>query len=202
MAVLGNLLFSGLRSRGRVDLSDVLRAQEQSITSAVDRIGSGRFAEQSDEELADEVCVILEVEPLKLNRSEGRGEVTECEVGVSDPFNGGVKVKGLRVRQVVPFVGDEQLWQLRPNQYDLNPPYGEVWGSSLMVGMEVRESEKESAIQHIKDTLNKIELWIERQSPQIEGFNSRLRGLVLPLIAARRERLKQASDLTDQMKGL
>lgn len=203
MAVSGDLLFCGRQRSDGASLSDLLRhLQEKGVSKAVDEIPQEQFQELTDDELAQAVVKKLTIEPLALQRSEGEGKVTEQDVEVHSHWDGIVRVPGLHVEQRVPFTGEADLFELRPNTFDMNPPRGSVRGSSLVIGIDVRVGEEDTALQHIKGELDKVEANIERQRKDLEAYNERLRGQIAPAVAARRAKLQSASSLTGKMKGL
>lgn len=203
MAVKGELLFYPSGRRDRASLADLLRhQQQQGLVSQVDSLSTSDFQSLSDDELLEKVNGQLQIEPLTLLRDEGDGQVTEQNISVQSPFGGLVTVKGLKIVQSVPFKGEADLWHLQPSTFDLNPPHGEIRGSNVVVGIDVREGQQEIAIQHIKGTLDNIERNIERQKAQLVAYNESLAGLIRPAIAARRSTLQSASDLSSKLKGL
>ena len=199
MSVIGDLLFYSGRGPG---LSDVLRHNlEKEVPAKVDRIPASQFEAQTDEQLTAMIVEQAKAEPLSLRLDEADGDVTEKSVTVQDVFGGSAKIPGLRVTKVVPFDGEEQFFKLQPNTWDMNPPRGEVRGHKLIVGMEVRESESESAVQYIEQTIARVQEHIGRQQGQIDEHNAQLPGVAAAAIQRRRESLGKASDLAARLRG-
>lgn len=199
MAVIGELLFYSGRSPG---LSDVLRHNlENEVPAKVDRISVSEFDRRTDEELTAMIVEQAKAEPLKLRLEEADAEVTEKAVTAQDVFGGTANIPGLRVTKIVPFDGDADLFKMAPNTFDLNPPRGEVWGHKLVVGMEIPESESESALQYVEQTLTRVEEHIRRQQDQLDEHNSQLPGAALAAIQRRRASLGKASDLAARLRG-
>lgn len=199
MSVFGNLLFFSGRGPG---LSDVLRHNlEKEVPAKVDRIPASQFDAQTDEELTATIVEQAKAEPLSLRLDEADGDVTEKSVRVQDVFGGTATIPGLRVTKVVPFDGEEQFFKLQPNTWDMNPPRGEVRGHKLIVGMDVRESESESAVQYIEQTIARVQEHIRRQQGQIDEHNAQLPGVAAASIQRRRASLGKASDLAARLRG-
>jgi hypothetical protein len=199
MSVIGDLLFYSGRGPG---LSDVLRHNlEKEVPAKVDRIPASQFETQTDEELTAMIVEQAKAEPLSLRLDEADGDVTEKSVTVQDVFGGTATIPGLRVTKVVPFDGEEQFFKLQPNTWDMNPPRGEVRGHKLIVGMEVRESESESAVQYIEQTIARVQEHIGRQQGQIDEHNAQLPGVAAAAIQRRRGSLGKASDLAARLRG-
>lgn len=199
MSVIGDLLFYSGRGPA---LSDILRHNlEKDVPAKVDRIPASDFKLRSDEELTATIVENAKAEPLTLRLDEAEGDVTEKSLAVQDVFGKTVAIAGLRVTKVVPFDGEAQFFKLQPNTWDMNPPRGEVRGRKLIVGMEVREAESESAIQHIEQTIARIQEHIGRQQGQIEEHNAQLPGIVGAAIQRRRASVGKASDLAARLRG-
>jgi hypothetical protein len=199
MSVIGNLLFYSGRGPG---LSDVLRYNlEEEVPAKVDRIPAPDFESRSDEELTLAIVEQAKAEPLTLRLGEAEGDVTARSVTVQDVFGDMAAIPGLRVTKVVPFDGEAQLFKLQPNTWDMNPPRGEVQGQKLIVGMEVRESESESAVQYIEQTIARVQEHIGRQQGQIDEHNAQLPGVSTAAIQRRRASVGKASDLAARLRG-
>jgi hypothetical protein len=203
MATVGEALFFGVKRHDRATLSDVLRhALTEEARRRVDAIREPDFSKKSNDEIVESVRAALAVEPLILLREQGKGDVTERDIHVESFRGGTVAVKGLQVVQRVPFTGDPALWELQPSQYDYSPPHGMVQGNDLIVGISVRENEKEAAIAHIKSTLDKVQIYIDRQTPDVMKFNEELSAAIVPHVVARRSTIESAKDLSGRLDGI
>jgi ribosomal protein L29 len=199
MSVVGDLLFYSGRGPG---LSDVLRHNlETEVPAKVDRIPASAFDAKSDEELTAAIVEQAKAEQLSLRLDEADGDVAEKPVTVQDVFGGTATIPGLRVTKVIPFDGEAQFFNLQPNTWDMNPPRGEVRGNKLIVGMEVRESESESAVQYIEQTIARVQEQIGRQQGQIDEHNAQLPGVAATAIQRRRASLGKVSDLAARLRG-
>lgn len=199
MAVIGDLLFWSGRGPA---LSDVLRHNlENEVPAQVDRIHASEFETKTDEELTAAIVAQAKAVPLSLRLDEADANVSEMSVNVQDFFGGTANVPGLRVTKIVPFDGEAAFFNMTPNSWDTNPPRGEVRGQKLIVGMEVRESESESAVQYIEKTLTRVQEHIGRQQGQIDEYNAQLPAIAATAIQRRRGSLGKASDLAARLRG-
>lgn len=199
MAVIGNILF--WQSSGKADLDDVLRQSlDRGVSTRVNALGETRFASETDEQLVAEIVEACCGEPLLLNLDRAESEVRTKRVVVHDHFDGDIEAPGLRVAKKVPFTGEAGLFHLRPNSWDTNPPYGEIQSGYLIVGLEVRESDSERALQYISGALQSVQEYIDRQRPQIEDHNAKLPLVVAPLIARRRASFQKAADIAERLR--
>jgi hypothetical protein len=198
MAVVGELLFF---RRDQVDLDAVLRHQGDAAVQLVDQLPESAFIKHTDDELVAQVAAKARIAPLALALDAAKADVEETTVDVDSVFGERLRVKGLRATKTIPFTGDADLWHLRTNPYDFNPPHGEVQGKNIVVGVEVPEQQSDQAVIHIDDTIRKINEWLQRQDIQLKAFNGSLPTRILPLVQQRRARLGKAADLLKKLQG-
>jgi hypothetical protein len=201
MGVIGELLFfSGFR---RASLSDVLRHNlQQVVADAVERLPASDFGAKADAELAAAVAASCKVEPLQLQLEKAEGGAEPTQLTVQDRFFGGsATVQGLEITKSIPFAGDAELFELQPNQFDMNPPRGEVRGDRLVIGMTVRQQAAEEAIRYIEDTVRDVEKYIGWQADVIADHNAQLTGAALAAVQRRRATLSTASDIAKRLSG-
>lgn len=197
--VIGELLFySSLQSPS---LADVLRQETASrVPKAVDDVPHEDFSTLTDEEIVKSIHQALLVKPLVLDLSAATSQALESKMEVRDPWGDSARVAGLKITKAVPYQGDRALWKLRPNEFDLNPPRGEVDHRAVRVGMTVREEEAQRAVDYIQETFDKIQTYIGRQAGLISEYNEQLPTQIAPYVEARRKRLSRASDILDQLR--
>jgi hypothetical protein len=199
MAVIGELLFW---RRDGVDLDSVLRHQgDAGVKQAVEALPEKDVAAETDETLVQRVLTKTAVAPLAVAFDSGDAQVVEIMVNAQTVFGEQIRAKGLRATKAFSFTGDAELWHLRTNPYDMNPPRGVVDRRKVTVGMEVRDHEGNQAAAHIEDSVRRIKECLQRQEAQIATFNATLPGLILPVIHRRRQTLSKAADLLKKLQG-
>ncbi len=199
MGAVGELLFW---RRDGVDLDAVLRHQGGArIAQAVEGLSEQDIREAADEVLVQAVVARKRISPLAVNWDEGKANVTEIMLDTTNMFGEPVRVKGLRATKTFLFSGDADLWHLRTNPYDFNPPRGVVTGRTLTVGLEVRDHEGDQATAHIESSVRSIKEWLQRQEAQVALYNAAIPARALSLIAKRRETLGKVSDLLKKLQG-
>jgi len=201
MAVLGELLFY---RRDQVGLDDVLRHQASLLHGRIDELPDKLFAEKTDEEIAAHVAAKYAIEPLQLDLAAAKASVEEVQVEVHDRWGyerGPVRVSGLRATKSIPFTGEEDLWRLRTNPFNLNPPRGDVRGRSLVIGIEVAAQQADEAVKYIEDTIAQLPEYLQRQEAQLAPYNAGLAGNAMQWIKMRRAQLGTASDLLKKLGG-
>ena len=199
MTVLGELLFW---RRDNVDLDAMLRHQgDAGVRLVVEAVAEQVVTTESDDTLVERVLAKTRIAPLEVEFDDGKANVAETMVDITTMFGERVRVKGLRATKAFPFTGQIDLWHLRTNPYDMNPPRGTVDHSLLTVGMEVQDHDGDQVAAHIEDSVRRIKEYLQRQEAQITAFNARLPSLILPMIQRRRQTLSKASDLLKKLQG-
>lgn len=201
MAVLGELLFY---RRDQVDLDAVLRHQTELLRQRVDKLSDKLFSEKSDDEIAELVAKEAAIKPLEVDFAAAKPSVEETQVEVHDRYGferGPTRVAGLRATKAIPFKGDPDLWRLRTNPFNMNPPRGDIRGGNLIVGITVPAQQADEAAKYIEDTINQIPEYLARQAAQIERHNASLADQAMQWVKARRQRLGSAADLLKKLGG-
>lgn len=203
MAVIGSVLFFNPRGP---DLDDVLGHQSsgEGMRKAVEGLPASTF-EQTDEEIAKVVAAEMSVTPLQVDFDRAKPSVEETTVDVSHEFDYGFprggRAPGLEVTKTIPFTGERQLWQLKTNPYNMNPPRGEVHHGEVRIGLTVPTNQAESAKTYLDDTIKNIKECLQRQEAQIARHNAGLEQAALQFIRARRSRVGAATDLLKKLGG-
>lgn len=199
MSVLGGTLF--FKTNG-ASLSDVLRHNlEREVPNKVDQIPVSGFEKYTDDQLTERIVEKCGSEPLILKTEDAQGGAEPIKMNVRGHFGESVTVPGLRVTQSIPFEGEAQLFSLRPNSYSYNPPYGQVSGKNLIIGMEVRDGQEEEAIQHIASTRAAVQEWINKQASELEQHDKSLPAIAMAAIQRRRATLSKAADIASRLSG-
>lgn len=196
MSVIGDTLFT--RS-DRASVSDVIRHVGDQLSVKVDAFDQRRFDAQSDEEVVAALSEELRPDPLEVDFDKGDKKVDEISLTVRDVFDGHTRVPGYRVTKTFPFSGDAGLWKFGTGQWGSDMPRGEVSGKTITVGMEVRSSDTESAVNHITSTVEQIKTYLALQKRTLDEFNASLPMRLLPYIQARRGRRSGAQALLDRL---
>ena len=116
------------------DLDAQLRARQQSVSSAVDRIPKDQFLVSSDQEIVDHVVAGLSVEPIVLREEKTTMNQDETQVDVShdrtrmfrERRTGPFYIPGTRVEIDIPFTGEEWISRYRTNPWSTAFPRADV----------------------------------------------------------------------------
>lgn len=192
MSVIGDTLF--LRRDGG-NIHDVIRTSSERLRQHVDQFDERQFDRGSDEEVVAALAKQLRIEPLLVDFDNSTKAASEIQVEVEDHFGGRTRVPGLLVTKSFPFTGDRELWNIGTGTWGSVMPRGEISSGRLMVGMEVRANDGDTAVNHINSTIEQIRGYLAQQREPIDAFNQALPVHLLPLVQERRKRRGAADDL-------
>jgi len=185
MAVIGNVLFY------KVDLSDYLRRlATDELWQEVNRLQDGDFAMHPDEKLVEQVVAKASRTPLEVVFDK------TTAVDVTGRFD---HDRGFRITKAIPFKGDRQLWDMKPNPRGMNPPHGEIRVQELIIGIKVAASEKDQLVQYIDGVVAKLREHLGYQAEQLQQHNDSLPDLALPLVQRRRVHFAEAADIRKRL---
>ena len=122
-----NLLFS------EFDLDTTMRNQLKGVSERVDSISRDQFLSTSDEILHGHLFSSMSPEPLVIYEDRKEMEEEEVKIDVTNdrmrnPFGdrGPILIPGIKVTVSIPWTGEKQLWDMKTNPYNLNPPCGKI----------------------------------------------------------------------------
>lgn len=188
-----------------MDLNAVIRAKTNGLRNVVDALPDGAFSQQTDEQIAESIAKSERIEPLELDFDAAVPKVEETQLELrGDDYGfrqGPVRVPALKATKTIPFKGEPDLWHLRTNPFNINPPHGEVRGHNLIVGMTVRAEQGDQAAQYIEGALKSLPEDLERRRAQLKPYNEGLAAYALQWVKQRRARLGQAADLLKKLGG-
>ncbi|MGB9235308.1 MAG: toll/interleukin-1 receptor domain-containing protein [Terriglobales bacterium] len=191
-----SLLFS------RVSIFDVLNHQQERMKIDVNQLDSAAIDRSSEEQLVHDLTSKFKLEIPVLEDNKAYISHREIDVDVSqDPMrmiwdrNQPFYIKGTEIAVKIPFKGAPDLFQVRPQTFNLNPPRGEIRANEVYL-VQVRtdnnaaavKAEYERSVQSIKQHLS----WLEGS---ITDFNSKIGQQVQALFTQRRQALKSRAEM-------
>jgi hypothetical protein len=196
MPAMMPLLFS------RVNIFDVLIHQQEKFKQEVNQIDSVVLDHTTEEQLVHDLTARFKLEIPVLEEDKAYISHREVDVDVSrDPMriifdrNRPFYIKGTEITVKVPFKGAPDIFQVRPQTFNLNPPRGEIRANEVRL-IQIRtdnnpaavKAEYEQSLQNIRQHLS----WLETS---INDFNSKIGQQVQALVTQRRQALKSAGDM-------
>lgn len=200
MVHVRNYLFNG------DPLSDYLEARARRVPHAVEGIPEGQFTASSDEQVVEYTVAELTVTPLSIRPSE---------MTASEPMHGKMflpnwpgdvdrpKVPSLSITFKLPYTGESALWSLRPNKMSgTKPESGKLIpgiqdSGEFLFAIELpADTDPLDFKQQVASRVTMIERYLGYQEDEIEEFNNGLPELARLSVAARRQKLSRAEELT------
>ena len=186
------------------DLDAQLRARQQSVSSAVDRIPKDQFLVSSDQEIVDYVVAGLSVEPIVLREEKMTMEQDETEVDVShdrmrvfrEGRRGPFYIPGTRVDIDIPFTGEEWIFRYRTNPWSTDFPRADVQGGRLRLTITRPHDADPNTFKTVYEReIARVRERLDLAHKQIVGYNDSLPSLVRQAVRHRRERLGRHANI-------
>ncbi|MDD9999374.1 MAG: hypothetical protein OXQ89_16675 [Rhodospirillaceae bacterium] len=180
------------------DLDAQLRARQQSVSPAVDRIPKERFLVSTDQEIVDHVVAGLSVEQIVLHEEKMTMDQNETQVDVSHDRmrvfrqgrTGPFYIPGTRVDIDIPFTGEEWIFRYRTNPWSTVFPRADVQGGRLRLTITQPHDADPNTFKTVYEReIALVREYLERARNQIVGYNDSLPNLVQQAMHHRRERL-------------
>lgn len=191
--ILGEPLFS------KGELSSYLRAQEGAVDDHVRQTVSKSDLTKLDAELVQEMLPGARVTPLSVLFDDVEKNVAETRITVNDHFSGRVQIDGVRATRSFPFLGQDGLFDLRPNQWSTVLPYARVQANRIVIGIEGRPNDPDSLKQELDRQEKYLKDYVAWSSKQIEDHNAKLENLLAEAVARRRKHLTSLDDLASRI---
>jgi hypothetical protein len=185
-------LFASLELR---QLTEGIRA---AVSKEVDGLDVNRVLNTAPADLTAYLVDKYRIDPVVLHRDQMHATDSECKVDVSrdrnrmigtDHHRGPLYINGQRIRVVIPFEGDGELFYCRAGTFTSSPPRGGIEQPSVVLTWDIPhdaprdlKSEIESAVKAIEQHL----LWV---SNDVSAFNGSLPQVAAAAIEDRRKRL-------------
>jgi hypothetical protein len=193
------------------DLDDMLRSHEASVGPRVDAIPRDQFINVNVEQVVEHILSEMTVEPLLIYEDRAEMEQRETKIDVSDwrernPFGdrGPIYVAGVSVSVSIPFTGDPPLWKLKPSHWSSVFPRAHVVAGRgqrsghIQIDLAQPADEPQERFKHrLDEELKTIRFYVQSQKQQVDSFNGGLRGQIVAVANARRERIKKHEGLKD-----
>jgi hypothetical protein len=187
MAHQGQLLFQ------RRSLHDALERKRRDVLELVNELDREVLLGEAEGAIS-RIIEDQKVAPLQLRPDEVTADEDEAQVSVRDDFDFGRRghVRGTAVKYFVPFSGDEDLFDLTPNQFDTNPPRGEVEDGELVFTYLVPGTDVKRTKQEFDADLASTQRYIGWVNPMVDDHNAQLPGLVRQAVTQRQQRLAES----------
>lgn len=185
------------------DASSSMSAQISTACNEVSTLSERRILETEPEALVAYFVEKYDVEVPTLLRDGIVASQHERQVEVYDHWDKQIRlVPGEAYDFEVPFVGEGDIFKLRPSTYDLNPPRAVIRKHHLAFTIAGRALTPEGIKTELDSTLASIEKYLESHRRQWAGFNQQLATAVKAEIDSRRTKLLAHKENASKLSGL
>ena len=173
----------------------VQRGQVENAAKEVEQFSEERILNTDPDELTQYLVDKFHVEVPTLDLASVTATEHEREVEVYNYWDQATaRVPGMAFDFEIPFSGEADVFQVRPNSYDTNPPYGEVRGQILKFSVSGRELTGDQVTSEFEGMRDAVQKYLGWHKSFWAGHDEQIRQAVRDRINARRERLlKQKS---------
>lgn len=194
-----NYLFS------KGDLSSVLDGMTRSVPRFVEEIPRDQFLATSLDTLVEHLVNKLDIDPLVLHEDQMSMEHGETKIDVTGRFDYGGSLDGRSVHADghqltfhLPFSGDPQLWDMRPNVWSSVIPQGVVDTRRKVLTISFRNTantEQQWFRNELDKSLQLIRQSVDAQSSMLAQYRRDLPARVRDAVTHRREQVSKLHDL-------
>lgn len=151
------------------DLNAFLSHQGNSCDETLDSLPRQNLDRATLDGIVEDFVNRFTVTPITLLEGAVSFSVDETQIDVSrdpqrcindrsEPFY----IPGIQVEYYVPFMGNQTLFQYRPNSFDLNPPRAEIRGSELVLIFRRTDSDAAATKTLFYTQLDKVKTYLSR----------------------------------------
>ena len=189
------------KEEGFLFASRMLREVTDGVRAALERevntLEPNRLLNTAPADLATYLVEKYRIDPLVLRRDAWSVDEAECQIDVSrirqrsfsDEYRGPFYMPGQRIRVVIPFEGDGELFYCRPDTFTSSFPRGVVESQSLVLSWEMSHDARGDLRPEIERAVRAIEQHLTRMRVDIDACNGSLPHAAASAIDSRRNRL-------------
>ncbi len=187
------------------DLGATLGGRLDGITQSVQAIPREQFLATSVDTLVDHLSEPLTIEPLALHEDQMQMDQAETKVDVTGRFDYNLGMGGGRIHTTghsltffIPFIGDADLWRLRPNLWMTGLPPAQIDASKSLLILEfsnTSDTDPEQYKRDLQSALNGIRQVIASQGHLLGHYNNEIRGRARSVVDQRRAELQRLEGL-------
>ncbi|MEP1573890.1 hypothetical protein [Roseibium album] len=177
-----------------IDGFSVIENQRRQLRAEVSGIPEQRLLNTSVEDLVRYLAEKYQLEVPVLDAENAVADQREAMVEVSG-FRYGLdrgetrSVPGTQVTLEVPFIGDPQMFKVRPSTYNSAPPRADIRGQSVILTQSGTQLNAEQVQAGFDQAINNINQYLTWQLNDARGLNEQLPQLARQAIEQRKEKL-------------
>ena len=177
----------------KYDMTAVTHGQLETARKEIASYEANRLLNTSTDDLVAYFANKYRLDVPTLHRDQAAVDQCEGLVQVPDYFSDDYgrprAVTGTHIELTVPYSGDREMFFVRPNTFDFNPPRASVGEGHVTLMVTGRALEPEQVKKALETALSEIEKYFGWQKPTLDQFNSQLEHNVREAIEARKKKL-------------
>ena len=170
--------------------------QRQQMSSEIERVDADRLLNTPVEDLAAHFAErytiavpTLDSDNLIVDQREKQIDVSRDRMRVIPDRGRPFYVTGTEIEVEIPFSGDAEAFNIRPNPYNLNPPRASIRGSVLTFSIVGTTLDSTQVRGEIDRTIMEIQSYLVNLRGNVAGLNNQLIGEARSAIEVRRAKL-------------
>jgi hypothetical protein len=179
------------------ELRELIEGVRAALQREVDNLEPNRLLNTAPADLATYLVDKYRINPIDLQRDAWTADESECRIDVSrdrerfflEERRGPYYIPGQRIRVVVPFDGDSELFYCRPSMFTSAFPRGVIENQSLILSWDTPHDAARDLKPEIDRTLQAIEQQLVWVRGDVDTFNGSLAHFAAEAIENRRKRL-------------
>ncbi|MEP1696429.1 MAG: hypothetical protein ABJJ69_07820 [Paracoccaceae bacterium] len=189
----------------KYEWSAVVQAQQEAARKDADRLVDSDFKRRDTEEIIAELCEKYSLEPPLLDPDNITVKQREIEIDVSHNRRRSwgddrpQYIKGTAIDVRLPFTGDADMFNVKPNTWTTSIPRGRVEGNSIVFSVRGTDLSPEKVKSEISASVSEIQKWLGFQSDSARGFPEALARVVEQAVEARQSKLVADNDLVSNL---
>lgn len=185
------------------DGSVALRNQISTACEEISKLPEQRVLQSDPEELTAYFIQKYQVEIPTIDRSSIAATHHERDIEIYDQWDRQTRhVPGEAYDFEIPFEGESVFFNLKPNTWDLSPPYADISGQCLRLTISGRALSSEKIKESLDSFLDSVDKYLSWHRQEWGGFEQQLSQAVRQNINSRREKLLKQKDVASQLSNL
>jgi len=188
----------------KISIFDVLQHQLESLRSDVAQLASEEIDGLPEDELIRNLAAKYKMETPVLEDEKAHISYREVDIDVSgDPMrmiwdrSRPFYIKGTEITFTIPFKGDPNLFQVRPETFNTNPPRGEIRGHEIHLFQTRTDENAVAARAEYEQSLRSIKEYLGWLETSISGFNGKVGNDAQRLVSQRRQQLTARAGMAE-----
>ena len=196
------------------DLYSFLENRKKQAVAAAGRVAAEQVHARTGEELVEHFASQFALTPVTAYRDRAESSITECQYETRDSFayclapGESIMVPGVAVTVRLPYSGEEELLQYRPDTFPLQRREAAIQGPGadgigcITFQFEFNQhSTSSDAIQReIDQAVEFVDTCVKNQARQVQRFHTELRQVLADAIARRRQSLGTVQEIAKALE--